>query len=150
MEEANKIEYQSSFSNSIQNNGTMEPDQKIHTDINNQKLEQALFEITDGQHSTEAIGYIKSFIKQLIKQGDFHVAYNTLHQLVEARQAKTTTILWIGSYLKDIFFNENATDISSTFDKAALEEMLFYYLKACKLFDPGYQKVKDAVKVLEG
>lgn len=149
MEEVNKYDFESNHSDPLQNNGTMDTDEKTHSEINTKKLEQALFEITDGQHSSESISYIKSFIKQLISDGDFKQAYQILHQLVEARQAKTTTILWIGSYLKDIFFNENAVDVSGNFDKVAMEEMLFYYLKACKLFDPEYQKIKDAVKELE-
>lgn len=147
MEGTNYQDY--NFTDTTQNAKNMESNSKTLSGLSEKKLEQALFEITDGQHSTENINYVKSHIKQLIKQKDFKEAYQLLHQLLEARQTNTTTILWIGSYLKDIFFEEDAQKVAKDFDKMALEEMLFYYLKACKLFDVGYQKVKDAVKELE-
>ncbi len=145
----NYQEYNHNFMGTSQNDDNMESNSNTLSGISEKKLEQALFEITDGQHSTDCISYVKSYTKQLIKNQEFAEAYNVLHKLLEARQANTTTILWIGSYLKDIFFNEKATETAKKFDKMALEEMLFYYLKACKLFDPGYKKVKDAVKELE-
>ncbi|UZR94769.1 hypothetical protein [Chondrinema litorale] len=127
----------------------METQQRYSFEIDQKKLDKALFDIADGEHNTDTINYTKSFIRQLIKNNQFSKAYEILHQLVEVRQANTTTILWIGSYLKDIFFDEDAIKVSQRFDKTALEEMLFYYLKACKLFDPGYQKIKETVKELE-
>jgi tetratricopeptide (TPR) repeat protein len=112
-------------------------------------IEQGLAEVTSGHHSSDNISFLKQHTKQLIEHGRFESGLKQLHQLAEARQAKTTNILWIGNYLKDIYFEPNAASLLPLFDRLLLEEMLFFYLKSCKLFDPGYQKVKEAIKKLD-
>ncbi|WP_169513417.1 hypothetical protein [Flexithrix dorotheae] len=112
-------------------------------------LNTAIEEVRAGKHSTDNINYFKSNISQLISQECFETAINQLKLMAEARQAKTTNILWIGSSLKDIYFNDKAIMFKDKYDRTLLEEMIFYYLKSCKLFDPGYQQVQGALKKLK-
>lgn len=121
--------------------------QSVFADLKAQQ-EQAMSEIAAGQHASDAINQWKQYIKTMIEQGLYESALRQLHRFAEARQIKTTNILWIGNYLKDVYFAKEAQYLLPRFERMLLEEMLFYYLKACKLFDPGYSVVKEAVKRL--
>ncbi|MBX2841176.1 MAG: hypothetical protein KTR26_05365 [Flammeovirgaceae bacterium] len=112
-------------------------------------LNTAIDEVRAGKHSTDNINYFKSNISLLVAQECFETAIDQLKMMAEARQTKTTNILWIGSSLKDIFFNDKAIMFKDRFDRPLLEEMIFFYLKSCKLFDPGYQQVQEALKKLK-
>ncbi len=116
-----------------------------HTDIQ-QTISEAVNEIVDGQHSTPTILSVRQYVTDLITAARYEQALGILHQLAEARKAKTTNILWIGSSLKDIYFEEEAEQYRSQFDKLLLDEILFYYLKACKLYEKGYSVIREALK----
>jgi hypothetical protein len=109
-------------------------------------IQQAIQEITSGQHATDAISFLKANIRGLLDNHRFDTALALLHQTSIARQAKTTNILWIGSYLKDLYFNDRAENLKQKFDKLLMEEMLFYFLKSCKLYDPAYAVIKNDIK----
>ncbi len=113
-----------------------------------QQLEKALEEIKEGKHSTSSINFAKDHIGLLVESQQFDDALKHLHELAEARKLKTTNILWIGGYLKDLYFHDNGTHLKEKFDKLLLDEMLFYYLKSCKLYEKGYQDVREALKKL--
>lgn len=112
------------------------------------KLENALDQIASGQHTTPDVNFMKSNTRQLIESESFEAAIRQLNELSVARKQKTTNILWIGNYLKDIYFHPNAKAFQDRFDDLLFEEMLFYYLKACKLFEPEYKIIQDAKKQL--
>lgn len=112
-------------------------------------LERGLQQIREGQHTSEDITLLKESCAKLIENKAYYAALSQLRLLAEARKAKTTNILWIGQYLKDIFFAEEAQELRSKFDKLLLDEILFYYLKACKLHEKGYQIVREAIKNLK-
>ncbi len=114
-----------------------------------QTLAQAVEEITEGRHSTPAILAIKQYTGDLITTAQYEAAIRILQQLADARKAKTTNILWIGSALKDIYFAEDATHTKPSFDRLLLDEMLFYYLKACKLYEKGYSIIRQDIKNLK-
>jgi len=113
------------------------------------QIESALEEIKVGKYSTENINFLKSSIENLMEAKSYETALDLLKQLAIARQVKTTNILWIGAYLKDLYFNEEAKVLKPKFDQLMMEEMLFYYLKSCKLFDPGYNQIKEDIKALK-
>lgn len=113
------------------------------------KVERAIELITNGQHTTPEINFAKSNTGQLIENKCFDTALSQLSSLAMARKAKTTNILWIGNYLKDLYFHPNAERIQEEFDDLLFEEMLFYYLKACKLFEPEYKVIQEAKKALK-
>ncbi|MDW7692161.1 hypothetical protein R9C00_14530 [Flammeovirgaceae bacterium SG7u.111] len=110
------------------------------------QIETAIEEIRSGKHTTDNINYAKHVAEELMITLQFNQALELLGNLAEARQVKTTNILWIGSFLKDLYFNEKAKYLRETYTKSLLEEMLYYYLKSCKLFDPGYDIVKQHIK----
>jgi hypothetical protein len=112
-------------------------------------LERGMQQIREGQHSSDDINALKESSWKLIENKAFYAALSQLRLLAEARKAKTTNILWIGQYLKEIFFAEEAQDLRTKFDKLLLDEILFYYLKACKLHEKGYNVVREAVKGLK-
>ncbi len=112
------------------------------------KLENAINQISAGQHTTPDVNFMKANTKQLIEAECFEEAIRQLSELSEARKQKTTNILWIGNYLKDVYFHPNAKAYQSRFDDLLFEEMLFYYLKACKLFEPEYKIIQEAKKKL--
>ncbi|MGB0524046.1 MAG: tetratricopeptide repeat protein [Flammeovirgaceae bacterium] len=113
------------------------------------KVEKAIELITNGQHTTPEINFAKSNTGQLIENNCFETALKQLSDLARARKAKTTNILWIGNYLKDLYFHPNAEHLKGEFDDLLFEEMLFYYLKACKLFEPEYKVIQAAKKALK-
>lgn len=113
------------------------------------KIENGLEQIGDGQHSTPDVNFVKANTKQLIEQECFEAAVAQLSALSAARKLKTTNILWIGNYLKDLYFAPGAEHIRSQYDDLLFEEMLFYYLKACKLFEPEYKIIQEAKKALK-
>jgi len=119
----------------------------------NGKIEQvvssAVAEIMDGQHSTNHINSVKQYIHDLILSAQYELALNILYKLAEARKAKTTNILWIGGFLKEIYFNEDASSLKTSFNKLLLDEIVFYYLKSCKLYEKGYNIVRDEIKNLK-
>ena len=112
------------------------------------KLENAIEQISDGQHTTPDVNFMRSNTKQLMEFGNYEKAIDQLSELSMARKQKTTNILWIGNYLKDIYFTPEAEPLHHKFDDLLFEEMLFYFLKACKLFEPEYKMVQDAKKAL--
>jgi len=119
----------------------------LNTHTGNQSQTQnALAEIKEGKHNTDNINHLKASTHQLVMEEKYDAALEVLADLAKARQVKTTNILWIGSYLKDIYFQETAKSLKDKFDKVLLEEMLFYYLKSCKLFDPCYEKIREHIK----
>lgn len=113
------------------------------------KVENAIEQIANGQHTTPDVNFIKSNTKQLIEFGSYEEAIDQLSELSVARKQKTTNILWIGNYLKDIYFIPEAQPLQPKFDDLLFEEMLFYYLKACKLFEPEYKVIQEAKKALK-
>lgn len=114
-----------------------------------QVISSAVEEVVNGQHSTNNIVSVKQYTSDLILSGQFKTALNILHKLAVARKAKTTNILWIGNYLKDIYFHDDASELKSSFDKLLLDEILFYYLKACKLYEKGYSVIREELKNLK-
>ncbi|GAB4333115.1 MAG: hypothetical protein OHK0038_09120 [Flammeovirgaceae bacterium] len=112
-------------------------------------LERGMQQIREGQHSSDDINALKESSWKLIENKAFYAALSQLRLLAEARKAKTTNILWIGQYLKEIFFADEAQDLRPKFDKLLLDEILFYYLKSCKLHEKGYTIVREAVKALK-
>ncbi len=112
------------------------------------KLENAIEQIGNGQHTTPDVNFIKANTKQLMESGNYAQAIDQLSALSMARKQKTTNILWIGNYLKDIYFTPEAVALHPKFDDLLFEEMLFYFLKACKLFEPEYKIVQEAKKAL--
>lgn len=113
------------------------------------KLNKAMELITNGQHTTPEINFAKTNTGQMIDHGAFEAALQQLRDLAKARMAKTTNILWIGNYLKELYFHPQAAHLKSEFDDLLFEEMLFYYLKACKLFEPEYKVIQAAKKALK-
>lgn len=113
------------------------------------KVHKAIELITNGQHTTPEINFAKANTGQLIDNKCFDTALKQLSDLARARKAKTTNILWIGNFLKDLYFHPNAEHLRGQFDDLLFEEMLFYYLKACKLFEPEYKIIQDAKKALK-
>ena len=113
------------------------------------RLNKALLLIADGQHASDEINFAKSNTVTLIDSQCFEPAIVQLTKLSEARKAKTTNILWIGSLLKDVYFHSNASNYQNIFTDLLFEEMLFYYLKSCKLFEPEYKKIQEAKKALK-
>jgi hypothetical protein len=113
------------------------------------KLDNALLQIAEGQHTTPDVNFIKTNTRQLIDAACLLEAVQQLRALAVARKQKTTNILWIGHYLKDVFFHPQAEPVKPLFDDLLFEEMLFYYLKACKLFEPEYKLIQEAKKLLK-
>lgn len=112
------------------------------------QIENAFAEIIAGKHTSADIEFVRENTHALMDSGEFDQALAQLRRLAEARKAKTTNILWIGHYLKDVYFHPQAAHLRSQFDKLLIDETLFYYLKACKLQDPGYQQLRQALKDL--
>ncbi|MFT6960898.1 MAG: tetratricopeptide (TPR) repeat protein [Flammeovirgaceae bacterium] len=113
------------------------------------RLEKAVQQIADGKHTTDEINFAKSNITQLVDHKCFEVAIERLRLLANARKSKTTNILWIGNCLKDLYFHPEAEECKDQFDDLLFEEMLFYYLKSCKLFEPEYKLIQQAKKELK-
>jgi predicted Zn-dependent protease len=111
-----------------------------------ESIDSAVAQIAKGMHSTPEIEYAKSNTEQLLEHRAFEQAINQLRKLAEARQARTTNILWIGQCLKKLYFEPEAETLRPQFDKFLLDEIVFYYLKACKLHEQGYQIVREASK----
>jgi len=112
------------------------------------KLENAVEQVGNGQHTSPDVNFIKSNTKQLIEAGCYEKAIDQLSELSIARKQKTTNILWIGNYLKDVYFLPDAEIWHHKYDDLLFEEMLFYFLKACKLFEPEYKIIQEAKKAL--
>ena len=113
-------------------------------------LDAGIHQIEEGKHSSTEINFLKESTSKLIENKAFIAAITQLRKLAEARKAKTTNIIWIGQFLKDIYFEEDAKNVHDYFDeKFLLDEILFYYLKACKLFEPGYKVVQDHAKAIK-
>ncbi|GAA4837425.1 hypothetical protein [Algivirga pacifica] len=111
-------------------------------------MEEALKEISKGGHTSSNINFLKKNIKQLITYGHYAEAVTWLSQATEVRKHKTTTILWIGMYLKDIFLLlEKGYD--RYFDELLLDEMLFYYLKSGKMYERGFKEIQAYRKEME-
>ena len=113
------------------------------------KLRNAITEIENGEHTSDNINFARSNVQQLVDNKCFEEAIAGLSALAKARKAKTTNITWIGAALKDLYFHPEAEEYRDLFDDLAFEEMLFYYLKACKLFEPEYKVIQDAKKALK-
>lgn len=109
-------------------------------------LEEALHQIREGQHVSDQIQFVKNSVSSMLGTGLYAEALSMLRELTEARKAKTTNILWIGNYLKDLYFAEGALYLRQAFEKFLLDEIIFYYLKACKLYEPGYQLIREEIK----
>ncbi len=110
------------------------------------KRNLAVTQIEEGRHNSEAIQFAKENSKELIENCCFDAAKDQLTLLAAARKVKTTNILWIGNYLKDIYFHPKAAYIKEHFSRLLLSEITFYYLKACKLFEPEYKEIQEALK----
>ncbi|PWJ44024.1 hypothetical protein [Sediminitomix flava] len=110
------------------------------------KINEGLKEVKAGGYNTEAILFIKDNCKKLIANECFEVAIYQLRNLAEARMIKTTKILWIGQLLKEVYFSSKAKKLRAEFDELLLSEILFYYLKSCKLFEPEYNVVREELK----
>ena len=111
-------------------------------------INSAIAQITDGEHNSKQINFVKANTLQIIESKDYQLAIAQLYRLTKARKAKTTNIIWIGGYLKNVYFHTEATMYQALFDKILLDEIVFYYLKAGKLYEKGYQVIRDAIKAL--
>ncbi|MEN7548883.1 hypothetical protein AAG747_13255 [Rapidithrix thailandica] len=122
--------------------------QEIYNNSKNQlnQILLAIRQIEDGQHTSAEINFIKANTELLIKNQQFEQAIDQLSLLADARKAKTTNILWIGQYLKEIYFEPAAEVHKHKYTKLLFEEVIFYYLKACKLYEKGYQEIREAAK----
>ncbi len=113
-------------------------------------LDMGVSQIESGLHTSEEINYLKESTSKLIENKAFLAAITQLRAFAEARKAKTTNITWIGQYLKEVYFHEDATSLRHLFDeKLLLDEILFYFLKACKLFEPEYKVVQEHMKAVK-
>ena len=113
------------------------------------KRKSAIDQISGGQHDSEAIHFIKENMKQLIENRCFKAAKDQLSLLAIARKSRTTNILWIGDYLREIYFHPKADFLRIEFDHLLLSEITFYYLKSCKLFEPEYEEIQGALKKIK-
>ena len=112
-------------------------------------IETSVEQVCNGKHSTKELAFIDKNTLQLILNKSFPAAIAQLKRLAEARKLKTVNILWIGEYLKNIYFIEEAKNHRNLFTKEVLSEILFYYLKSCKLFEPEYKIIQEAMKKIK-
>lgn len=112
-----------------------------------ESIETAIEQVSGGKHSTKELAFIEKNTLQLIEYKSFSAAVAQLNRLSEARKLKTVNILWIGEYLKNIYFIADSETHRNLFTREMLSEILFYYLKACKLFEPEYKIIQEAMKV---
>ncbi|MEH0156114.1 tetratricopeptide repeat protein [Limibacter armeniacum] len=113
------------------------------------QLEDAFREISKGLHTSANINFLRNNIRQLIEHQCFEESIVQLRRATEVRKHKTTTILWIGQYLKEVYFSPYAEDYREHFDELLLDEILFYYLKSCKMFEKGFGEVQKARQKLD-
>ena len=110
------------------------------------RIELAIEEVKLGNHDNEVVNELRENIEQLIANKLFREAMVLLKKLTEARKIRTTNIVWIGKLLNDIYFDADFIEHRNTFDRTLLSEIVYYYLKACKIFDPNYQEIQKALK----
>lgn len=108
------------------------------------KEHTSLQEIREGKYNTPAINALRQSVQDMIANGRYEAALQLLRCITEARKVKTTTIIWIGQLLKELYFaHPEAAYLRYSFDELLLDEVLFYYLKTCKMHEKEFREVQS-------